>query len=452
VGLYSKAPMIHPKDGLFHLLVLDASGECLLAEHIASRLLLPVVCPPPGQARVPVAVQTHLNKLGLRAIIGGVIKVRDSVEQFANDVVLWVATQGNAEHVSANLDWIPIEECTDIRMLLPFQRRIFRDRAFCRELLGEAQAIDREGDWVRSVAASQSRGLTGDFTQLRVGRQRRLSCFSTASGSPLYCLAGSAAAGEADLAHWLTLHRPNSFPEILAYDLTTSRCLVDTVVGTPLTECLTLENCKRAIAKLAELQISLLGRRRPNLAEPQRDFRLRSIASQIDRDFGKLLDALRAAGGDFRTRNDSVFSTLHAVFEEALTLSIPETFVHADAAPPNIFLHEDGMRLIDLETAGWGFPFITPETLLRSEEILQRPHWTEELRREYCRPWMTVISEKQLQRGMYLAPLIRVWARLRRLLHSSFESEPERYWHPALYRYLLVGYAQKLLRMTSSWL
>ena len=104
------------------------------------------------------------------------------------------------------------------------------------------------------------------------------------------------------------------------------------------------------------------------------------------------------------------------------------------------------------ETAGWGFPFITPETLLRSEEILQRPHWTEELRREYCRPWMTVISEKQLQRGMYLAPLIRVWARLRRLLHSSFESEPERYWHPALYRYLLVGYAQKLLRMTSSWL
>ena len=336
-------------------------------------------------------------------------------------------------------------------MLLPFQRRILRSLPFCRGLLREAQSIDDVREWVRLAAASHGRELTGEFTQFRIGRRRNVSCFLTADRSPVYCFAGSAVTDEADLAHWLTLHRPNFFPETLAYDSTSSRWLIDTANGVPLTECLTLENCKRSMSRLAELQISLIGDNRPNVGDFERDFRLCSMASSVRCDFDRLLEALREEKHELRTLNDPTFSVLCGVFEEALTLGIPDTFVHADAAPPNIFLHEQGIRLIDLETAGWGFPFITPETLLRSEQILQRPQWTEELRREYCRPWMTVVSEHHLQRGMHLTPIIRIWTRLRRLLESSFEFEPERYWHPTQYRYLLSGYAQKLARLASCY-
>jgi hypothetical protein len=439
--------MVRPHEGLFHLFVLDVSGKFLLAEQIEARLLLPVVCPP-AQSRVPLAVQACLSSLGLQSLVGGVIKVEDSHGQFGADVALWVMILGNTERLSTNYDWISVEDLEDITFLLPFQSRIPRSTAFCCGLLREAQSIDSVREWARSAAAAHGRQLTGEFTQFRIDSHRRMSCFLSSNSSPVYCVAGSAAADEANLAHWLTLHRPNCFPETLAYDPESPRWLVDSSVGTPLTESLTLDDCKKAISKLAALQINLTRAHQPSPLEPLRDFRLCSLASRMRRDFDQLLEALQDDGDELRALCDSVFSTLFAVLTEALTLGIPDSFVHADAAPPNIFLYEEEVRLIDLETAGWGFPFITAETLLRSEQILQRPHWTEDLTREYCGPWMKVISERQVQRGMQLTPVIRVWAKLRDLLDSPFDSAPERYWHPARYEYLLVNYAQKLFRMT----
>jgi hypothetical protein len=441
--------IVLPHDALFHLFILDASGRRLLAEDIQSRLLLPVVCRP-RQSRIPTVVQAYLRGQGLRAIVGGVIKVEDSSEPSGNNVALWLASQGRSECFSPKVNWIRIEDCTETRVLLPFQRKILRDRPSCWELLREARVIDSIGEWVRSAAASHGRRITGEFTQLRVGRQRMLSCFLTADSNPIYCVSGSAVAGEVDLARWLTLYQPDCFPETLAYDSTMSLWLVDSVLGAALTECLTLEHCKRAISKLAELQIGLVGCRQPTITEPVRDFRLCAMISSIDRDFDLLLEVLGAGREELGSGRKFAVSTLSAVLEDAVILGIPDTFVHADAAPPNIFLHEEQIRIIDLETAGWGFPFVAAESLLRSEEILQRRYWVDDLRYEYSRLWLTLLSEYQLREGMRLTPVIMVWARLRRLLDRSFESEPERYWHPAFYKYLVAGYARKVVRMLTS--
>jgi aminoglycoside phosphotransferase len=240
------------------------------------------------------------------------------------------------------------------------------------------------------------------------------------------------------------------FPETVGYDAVGRRWLIDAVLGTPLSECLTLQNCKLAIAGLARLQVSVARENYMGPREKQRDFRLSTFATSLEADFDKLQQVFRGRlGGAGITINKSVLNSLSSSLHDATNAAIPDSFVHCDAAAPNIFLEGTQLRLIDLDLAGWGFPFLALETFVRSEDILLRPSWVRELRDAYCSPWLDCVSERKLSVAARVAPIVRVWMRLRWLMSSSFEYDPEEYWHPGMQDYLFTGFARRLIKLTS---
>jgi Ser/Thr protein kinase RdoA (MazF antagonist) len=225
--------------------------------------------------------------------------------------------------------------------------------------------------------------------------------------------------------------------------------LIDSVPGSPLSECLDEASCRCAASALAKLQVDLTRFEPLYLADPSRDFRLSSMSSSLDRDFDRLREAHGGHNGDLAILSDSVLDTLRGILSRVTDLSIPDSFVHFDSSPSNLFLEHGRLRLIDFDIAGWGFPFLTCETLLRSQHLLERKQRGEDLRREYRRPWRAILRDSQLSQAMALTPVIRVWATLKCLLERTFEIDPEHYWHPRLHQYLLTEYAKKLARLTN---
>jgi thiamine kinase-like enzyme len=170
----------------------------------------------------------------------------------------------------------------------------------------------------------------------------------------------------------------------------------------------------------------------------------------LNPDFGRLRQVLARSGQEAEALLEFTLVKLRCVFEEVAGLEIPNTLVHFDATPGNLFLDDGRLRLIDFDLAGWGFPFLTLETLLRSEEILMRGEWVEELKQAYLEPWRDVLDAYSIHRAMELTPVFRVWMKLRRLLDYPFEYEPEQYWHPTIYKHLLIGFLDKLYRLVAN--
>jgi aminoglycoside phosphotransferase len=440
--------MKDPKDALFHLLVLDAEREALLAEQVQSQLLLPV-WNGSLRSRIPRDIQVCVAQFGLRSTVGGVLYTEEAHEGSVNDVAVLVMTHGSKELASRNLRWVPVSECRESHALLPFQRTIFRDHHSWQTALTKSVPIEHIRDWVRSIVEARGRRISDKVSQLAAGQRRSLFRFPTNDGNAAaFYLSGSSVANEAELTAWLVSRRPDSFPNTLGYDPAASRWLIDTIPGIPLSDCLTLENSKCAISALAKIQIDLLGSEPPHFADSSRDFRIFRMASSLADDFDRLRWANDRHNGEIAFLNRPLQAALQDILEQAADLAVPDSFLHCDPAPPNLFLEHGRLRLIDFEEAGWGFPFLALETFLRSEQILEHGHWREDLRREYCLPWRDVVRETQLRQSMALTPIIRLWVKLKRLVALPFETEPERYWHPSVYRYLLVAYTKKFARLT----
>lgn len=441
--------MEDPRDAIFHLIIFDAQSRSVLIEELQSRWLLPVMCRP-LRCRVPLEVQAYLGQVGLRGTVGGVLSDRYSSDVYENkDVILWIATHGGNELSSTKLRWLPVEDCKEPRALLPFQGKAIGDAAPWRHPSFRTPPIDEIRDWTRAHAAGRGRRLNNEFSQLRNGSRKMLLRFPTENGPPVFFFSGSTITSEAEWVSWLASRHPTHFPKTLGYDPLRSYWLIDTVPGTSLSECLTLENCKLAVSELAKVQVSLVRQDHPRTADPAREFRLASMAPSLDEDFEQLRQAYQLNGGGKDMLNGSVLCGLRAALLKACELEVPETFVHFDCASSNVFLEKQRIALIDFETAGWGFPFLSIESFLCSEEILLRRNWTEDLKRAYSEPWREVLTERQLTRAMSLVPIIRIWRKLQRLMDLTFESEPDRYWRPALYQYMLSGFTRKLVRQAN---
>jgi Phosphotransferase enzyme family len=449
--------MTRPTDALFHLLIFDKTGRSVLVEEQTTGFLLPLYCGTP-RSRVPVFIHQLLCSLQLKGFIGGMI-VPESDPVTEENIVLWVATGNEITTFAHGFKWVKVEDGAAEQSLLPFQRSLLSNRSSWCMLPRCNSTVANITEWVGSAADASGKHLTGEFSQLRAGGRRLLLRFAAGAGSPVYYLAGTKVSDEANFVAWLSRYCPDHFPRTVAQDRDASRWLIDSVPGEPLSKCLTLDNCTVAASELAALQIGFLGlvpdaqpsggtipAPRCLVGAPERDFRLGAILGCLERDFEALRDTCQCCELDTPFLCDSVLKGLRRYLIEAAALEIPNTFVHFDATPPNVFLQSGHMRLIDFDIAGWGFPFLTLETLLMSEELLVRRYWHDDLKEAFSRPWLDVLTARQVKRAAELAPIIRLWLRVTRLLRSPFQSEPERYWQASFYRFMLAGFTSKLVR------
>jgi hypothetical protein len=121
-------------------------------------------------------------------------------------------------------------------------------------------------------------------------------------------------------------------------------------------------------------------------------------------------------------------------------LGIPDSLMHGDINPGNIL--SDGNRYVftDWCEANVGNPFITLEQMcVHAVRRSQEPElWTGALRDEYKACWKDLLTDRQIDRGLQLVPLLSILSSLDEI--SKWLTSPRRYDPQRL------GYSRSLAR------
>lgn len=288
-------------------------------------------------------------------------------------------------------------------------------------------------DWVRSVIPANHE-LTGDFRQLNATGYFSLIRFSASRG-PAYWLkaTGGPNRHEYQLTETLAQLCPECLPPRIA-GRSEWNAWISEEAGAPCCEW-TPPRLEQATRTLASIQLKALAQSDELLLAGGLDLRIINFRRQVEALFGYLTEAmLRQAS----TRSPRLDASRLAEIKDLLTracarmedLNIPNSVVHHDLNKENVLFENTRCVLTDWCEAGVGNPILSCQALWSNKEAAA-PEWLPQLHAIAEQCWTEVLSKKQINTALALAPLLTLlvnlygrgtWLQSPGQIHPSLES------------------------------
>jgi hypothetical protein len=279
--------------------------------------------------------------------------------------------------------------------------------------------IEEAQDWIRSSVTDHEVIFNGEIHHLNASGTFCLLRLGTQSG-PAYWIKGVGApnAHEFDVTNYLAKHCPQFLPPVIAVRKDWNAWIMEEF-GSSLHHSKSLEDFKRAVHQLANLQKQLAGVPEALRAAGCADHRLTTLRSHIDEIVDYLDGAMRQqtstkAKPVSSSRLDVVRTILHDACCSLEGLHIPDSLMHNDISPGSILGNGFECVFTDWCEAYVGNPFITFEQLcVHVHRKTDQPElWVRELRNIYKSCWMDMLTEHQIDRAFRLSSLVSVFSYL----------------------------------------
>jgi hypothetical protein len=288
-------------------------------------------------------------------------------------------------------------------------------------------------DWVRS-AIPANHELAGDFRQLNATGHFSLIRFSASRG-PAYWLKATGAPNrhEFQLTERLAQICPDCLPPRIA-GRSEWNAWISEEAGAPCCEW-TPQKLEQATRTLASIQLKALAQSDELLFAGGLDLRITNVRRQVDAIFGYLTEAMLRQTSTRSLRIDvSRLATIKDLLALACArmedLGIPNSVVHHDLNKGNILFEDTRCVLTDWCEAGVGNPILCCHALWSNKEAAAT-EWLPQLHAIAEQCWIEVLSKKQINTALALAPLLTLlmnlygrgtWLQSPEPIHPSVES------------------------------
>ena len=215
------------------------------------------------------------------------------------------------------------------------------------------------------------------------------------------------------LTQLLSDHFEEFVPPVLAAHPAWNGWLTEEIAGSPLDECADLDVWLPVFEGLAELQVESRPHLREFLSAGARDWRTPVMLARLDSFFDAMGGVMQVQPKEpprrmSRQELEDLAFNLTLVCREYETLGIPDTLIHGDINPFNIFVRDNRPVFLDWAETYVGNPFLCAQHLLVHFE---RSHPSEIdylrlLRDAYNLPWRDVLSDDVIERAWELAPCV----------------------------------------------
>lgn len=308
---------------------------------------------------------------------------------------------------------------------------------------GEACGLGRFArlGWIDEMLAkaggSEDRRFWPFFRQLNQGIDFCLLNFTDNNCRNLWFKAvGEPNTREYHLTLELTRQFPQYLPNLIDSIPEWNGWITESVAGVPLNESSNKTAWEQALAALALLQRSLMGKVGSLYEAGASDWTCARLTSLSKPFFEDARRAMRAqTSSRAKALDDEELDRLRSDVEMALITfansGIPDTLLHGDIGHGNIILSPHGPVFLDWAETYIGHPFLTAEHLLadleRSQPELIRERSS--LRRHYAESWQDYTTPEALAEITTLAPAMAAFAySLIAWEAQTRRSDPERAW------------------------
>jgi hypothetical protein len=273
--------------------------------------------------------------------------------------------------------------------------------------------------WVHEVTNACGETLTGETLHLNAGGHFCLLRLAVSSGTGYWLKAtGEPNTREYAITTFLAGICPQYLPRVIAVRKDWNAWLMEEH-GSSLNHSESLVDFRRAVHDMADLQKIFIGRSDALFAACCGDHRTETLNSRIAELIAYLDEAMGLQTSSkapklSSSRLKDLEVALHRACSLQKELAIPDSLMHSDISPGSILY--DGSRYVftDWCEANVGNPFITLEQMcVHAARISADPElWVRALRDEYAACWITLLTERQIHRGLQLAPLLSVLSSL----------------------------------------
>jgi hypothetical protein len=288
--------------------------------------------------------------------------------------------------------------------------------------------------WIQSSVNDHEVIFTGETRHLNGGGAFCLLRLSTQSG-PAYWIkgVGEPNAHEFTITSFLAKHCPEYLPPVVAMRSDWNAWVMEEF-GSSLHNSGSLDDFKRAVYRLADLQKRLIGKSDELLAVGCTDLRIGILSSHIDEIIDYLDGAMRQQTSTkaqplSTPRLQEIRSILHDACAALQQLRIPDSLMHNDISPGSILGNGTDIVFTDWCEACVGNPFITFEQFCvhAARKTDESRSWIPSLATVYRSCWADVLTELQIDKTLQIVPLISVFSYLYgrgNWMHSSRRNEP----------------------------
>lgn len=411
-------------------LVIPRSRQ-ILATGVAGDYFLPYIAVPRWERAVPNLTQVIAERWKIRSIVLDIL-----TDEFSGSPCAVIEVRSFPMNCSeAGFTSV------DLNQIGPKSLNARERSTLCTILAGTDEGlspfsrigwIDDVLNWIHEVTNRGYDRLTGDFLQLTAGGGFCLIRIATSFG-PAYWLkaAGFPNMRELSITQLLSVACPQYLPRIIATREDWNAWLMEEH-GSSLYRSASVEDFKRAVHDMAELQKHMVGKVDSLFDAKCDDHRTETISSYIP-DLITYLDeamALQVSTVSPRLsthRLKSLETMLLRACSLQQDLEIPDSIMHNDVNPANILYDGNRCTFIDWCEVSVGNPFITSEqvALHASRNSPDPAQWTNLLREECKNSWVDLLAERQIKLALQLAPLLSILSALHG--RGDWLDSPERY-------------------------
>jgi hypothetical protein len=279
--------------------------------------------------------------------------------------------------------------------------------------------IDEVEEWARVGIRSEDPITFTRADQVNASASFSLVRFEAADGRAFWFKAvGAPNTREFFITSFLVKHCPEYLPSVIGMRSDWNAWIMKEA-GSSLHRSTDLLDFERVVRRLAEIQKILLGRSSELLEAQCSDHRSETLAAHVDEIFDYLVEvmALQETTKVPRLSEGRLQVIRRLVGEACVALraaDIPDTLMHSDISPGSILADGSNYVFTDWCEANVGNPFITFEQLC-AHVLRKTSHpdlWTNRLRHIYKSSWSEVLTDRQIEIGFGLTPLVSVFSYL----------------------------------------
>jgi hypothetical protein len=288
--------------------------------------------------------------------------------------------------------------------------------------------------WIHEVTKGRGPTLTGETLHRNSGGRFCLIRLAASNGVGYWLKAtGERNTREFGITTLLAAVCPEYLPRLIAVREDWNAWLMEEH-GSSLCESKSLEAFLRSVRNMANIQRRFIGQSEILFTVSCDDHRNETLHSHVAEliaflDEAMALQASTKAPRLSFPRLKVLEAALHQACSLQQKLGIPDSIMHSDINPGNILYDGDRYVFIDWCETNVGNPFITLEQMCvhAVRRSFEPEQWTRALRDEYKACWLDLLTERQVDLALQLAPLLSILSSL--YGRGDWLNSPDRY-HP----------------------